>query len=633
LAGIFIMNFFARTFAGVVLSFFFLQSVFSQQSALNPVIVTGALSEQPLSDALASVSVIGRDEIEKSQSSTLADLLQGEAGIEFGRNGGMGSTTSLFLRGQNSKNIAVFIDGVRSPVDQIGSLQITDLPLAQIERIEILRGNASALYGDAAVGGVINVFTRQGVGKPAPYGSATLGGYGLKELNAGYGGVLEDTKFNLQIGSVENTGFSAINTSQKPLANPDSDSYQNQYFSLGLEKKLSSDTAIGVRAKQSRSKNDYDFASFNALPADTHQQIKSNDSYVFYAQTNVNSDWQTKLDLSNSNINYEEIRNGERNTRDYGFGLNVGSQKSARWFNTYALHEKTLLNFGFDYSTDELTFTGTAANSDSFSMKRSSNGVFIGVNHALGNWTFQTNIRKDVLDITNTDANAVVTTINPNSTSGLFGIGYALSPQWKLTSSVSNGFSAPTAFDVSQDAKLTPEKFQAKELGISFLSDRQSVRVVYFEIDTSNSIDYDDLGVPSNSYISKNRGIESTGQTEWGGIRIRASLVIQNPRNVTYEEALARRAKRYGSLDLTKRIEAYDVGVKVFASSERKDSHFSTDILDSYTLFSVYASRQFGKDWVARVKLHNLLDESYQLAYGFNTPGRMLTATLSYQFR
>jgi vitamin B12 transporter len=624
------MNFFARILAGVFLSFSFFQPVFSQQDTLNPVIITGALSEQYLSDALASVSVITREEIEKSQSSTLADLLQGEAGIEFGRNGGMGSTTSFFLRGQNSKNIAVFIDGVRSPADQLGALQITDLPLAQIEKIEILRGNASALYGNAAVGGVINVFTRQGVGKPAPYGSVTAGGDGLKELNAGYGGVYEDFKFNLQAGSVKNTGFSAMDTRQKKLANPDTDSYENQYFSVGLENKLSADTAIGLRANQSQSKNDYDYAF--ALPADTHQQTKANDAYVLYSQTKVNADWQTKLDLSTSNINYEEIRNGKRNTQDYGFGLNVGSQKSARWFNTYALQEKTLLNFGFDYSTDELMFTGTAANSDSFSMQRSSRGVFVGMNHALDNWTFQTNVRRDILEIVNKDANSVVTKINPNSTSGLLGVGYSISPQWKLTSSVSNGFSAPTAYDVSQNTKLTPEKFQAKELGISFLSDRQSLRVVYFEMDTSNSIDIDDLGVPSNSYISKNRGIESTGQTEWGGIRIKASLVIQNPKNLTYDEALSRRAKRYGSLDLTKRIEAYDVGVKVFASSERKDSHYSTDILDSYTLFSVYASRQFGKDWVARVKLHNLFDESYQLAYGYNTPGRMLTATLSYQF-
>jgi vitamin B12 transporter len=626
------MNFFKRIFAGVSLSFFFLQPVFSQQSALNPVNVTGALSEQPLSDALASVSVIGRDEIEKSQSSTLADLLQGEAGIEFGRNGGIGSTTSFFLRGQNSKNIAVFIDGVRSPVDQLGSLQITDLPLAQIEKIEILRGNVSALYGDAAVGGVINIFTRQGVGKPAPYGSATLGGYGLKELNAGYGGVIEDTKFNLQMGSVENTGFSAMNTSQKTLANPDSDSYQNQYFSVGLEKKISLATSLGFRVNHSQSNYDYDYA-YSSLTTDTHQQTKSNDSYVLYVLTAFNSDWKSKLDLSSSKINYEEILNGSRNISYYGFGLNEGEQKSVRWFNTYALHEKTLLNFGWDYSADQLVFTG--ANSDSFLTKRSSHGVFVGVNHSWENWTFQTNIRKDVLDVTNSDASAVITSINPNSTSGLLGIGYSLSPAWKLTTSVSNGFSAPTAFDVSQDTKLTPEKFQAKEFGVSYLGSHQTFRIVYFEIDTSNSIEYSDdyPYEPSNAYISKNRGIESTGQTEWGGVRIKASLVIQNPKNLTYDEALARRAKRYGSLDLTKRIEAYDVGVKVFASGERKDSHYSSDVLESYALLSVYASRQFGKDWVARVKLHNLLDESYQLAYGYNTPGRMLTATLSYQFR
>ena len=625
------MNFFKRIFAGVSLSFFFFQPVFSQQSALNPVIVTGALSEQPLSDALASVSVIGRDEIEKSQSSTLADLLQGEAGIEFGRNGGIGSTTSFFLRGQNSKNIAVFIDGVRSPVDQLGSLQITDLPLAQIEKIEILRGNASALYGDAAVGGVINIFTRQGVGKPAPYGSATLGGYGLKELNAGYGGVVEDIKFNLQMGSVENTGLSAMNTSQKPLANPDSDSYQNQYFSVGLEKKISLATSLGFRVNHSQSNYDYDYA-YSSLTTDTHQQTKSNDSYVLYVLTAFNSDWKSKLDLSSSKINYEEILNGSRNISYYGFGLNDGEQKSVRWFNTYALHEKTLLNFGLDYSADQLVFTG--ANSDSFSMKRSSHGVFVGVNHSWENWTFQTNIRKDVLDVTNSDASAVITSINPNSTSGLLGIGYSLSPAWKLITSVSNGFSAPTAYDVSQNTKLTPEKFQAKEFGVSYLGSHQTFSIVYFEIDTTNSIEYSDdyPYEPSNAYISKNRGIESTGQTEWGGVRIKASLVIQNPKNLTYDEALARRAKRYGSLDLTKRIEAYDVGVKVFASGERKDSHYSSDVLESYALLSVYASRQFGKDWVARVKLHNLLDESYQLAYGYNTPGRMLTATLSYQF-
>jgi len=625
------MQFSKRFLAGVCLFLLSSQLVFSQQSILNPVIVTGSLSEQPLSDALASVTVIQRKDIDKSQSSTLADLLQGEAGIEFGRNGGMGSTTSFFLRGQQSKNIAVFIDGIRSPVDQLGALQITDLPLSQVEKIEILRGNASALYGDAAIGGVINIYTRQGTGKAAPYGSATLGGYGLKELNAGYGGVVDGMKFNVQAGTVENEGFSALNTQQKPAANPDLDSYYNQFASVSLEKKISSATSLGLRASGSQSNYEYDYAS-SALTTDTHQQNKSNESYVLYLHTNFNENWKSNLDLTSSNISYVDILNGSQNKTNYGFGLNQGVRKSARWFNTYALKEKTLLNFGFDYSIDQLVFTGTAANSDSYSMQRTSKAIFLGVNQAFGNWTFQTNVRRDVLDVANSNANSVVTSIHPSSSSGLLGIGYSLSPQWKLTTSVSNGFSAPTAYDVSQNTKLSPERFEAKEIGLLYSRNDHSLRMVYFETATNNSIDYDDSGIASNAYKSSNKGFESTGQTEWGGMRIKATVVFQTPKNLTYDEALARRAKRYGSIDLTKRFDAYDLGMKIFASSERKDSHYSTDILSSYTLLSVYASRQLGKDWTARVRIHNLLNESYQLAYGYNTPGRTATASLNYQF-
>ena len=105
------------------------------------------------------------------------------------------------------------------------------MPLAQIEKIEILRGNASALYGNSAVGGVIQIFTRQGSGKPMAYGSLSLGGYGLREISTGYGGAVDDFKFNFQAGNTTSKGFSAINTSQKTLANPDSDAYMSNYFS------------------------------------------------------------------------------------------------------------------------------------------------------------------------------------------------------------------------------------------------------------------------------------------------------------------------------------------------------------------------------------------------------------------
>ena len=632
----FFLKLYFKVFIGLCAFFAFYSSLYSQELELSPVVVTDVFNNLNLSDVLASVSVISRNQIEKSQAATLADLLQGEAGIEFGRNGGIGSTTSFFLRGQDSKNVAVYIDGVRSQVDQLGSLQITDLPLAQIETIEILRGNSAALYGDSAIGGVINIFTRQGSGKPAPYGSVTFGGYGLKDVNTGYGGSVDDFKFNLQAGNLTSSGFSAIDTSQKTAANPDSDGYLSNYFSMNLERKISASSSIGFRANHRYSDIEYDYSS-STLTTDTHNQTKTNDLYVLYLYTLVDQNWRSNIDVSNSKMEYEDFLNGSRNKTNYGFGLNEGNQKSIRWFNTYTLGEKTILNFGADFSEDEFVFTGTSTNTDSYSMKRFSRGYFIGATYSLQRWSFQTNIRKDDIEITSKDASSTVTSTSPKSTSGLLGVGFQIDPHWKLTSSISNGFSSPTAYNVLYNTNLTGnfEKFQAKELGLSYLNALQSLRMVYFETKTQNSIDMDDNYVSSNTYSSENKGIEITGQTKWAGYRVKGSLVFQNPWSVTYDEALARRAKRYGSLDVSKSVGEYEFGSRMYAASERKDSHWPDGVvyhqLSGYALLSVYASKKIDKDWTARFKLDNLFDKDYQLAYGYNTPGRTLSAALVYQ--
>jgi vitamin B12 transporter len=160
---------------------------FALANEFNPVVISATRVEQPLSEVLSSVSVISRQEIARSQASSLADLLQGEAGFEFGRTGGPGATTSFFLRGQSSTNLVILVDGVRSQVDAYGNLQLTDIPLQQIEKVEIMRGNASALYGDAAIGGVINIFTRKSQ-TPGAYGQVSVGSNKTTQVHAGYSG-------------------------------------------------------------------------------------------------------------------------------------------------------------------------------------------------------------------------------------------------------------------------------------------------------------------------------------------------------------------------------------------------------------------------------------------------------------
>ena len=183
-----------------VLSLAVAASVQAQEIEINPVVVSASRMEQPLSEVLSSVSVITRAEIDKSQAVTLADLLQGEAGFEYGRSGGPGTTTSFFLRGQESKNVVVLIDGVRSQIDGNASLTVTDVPLAQVERIEVLRGNAGALYGESAIGGVINIITRAGKDESRAYGAAHAGSYKTEGLDVGYGGRVQDISFDLNVG-------------------------------------------------------------------------------------------------------------------------------------------------------------------------------------------------------------------------------------------------------------------------------------------------------------------------------------------------------------------------------------------------------------------------------------------------
>ena len=149
----------ARTLAlGLALSLSF--SVLHAQpvAALTEVVVvTATRTSKPLASVSAAIDVITREDIERSQASSLADVLRNAMGMELARNGGPGTVTSFFLRGHNSVNLVVLVDGIRTPTDGIGSLLALDIPVSRIERIEVLRGDASALYGGAANGGVLSI--------------------------------------------------------------------------------------------------------------------------------------------------------------------------------------------------------------------------------------------------------------------------------------------------------------------------------------------------------------------------------------------------------------------------------------------------------------------------------------------
>lgn len=278
----------------------------AQSSQLPETVVTAARVEQPLADVLPSVTLITREDIERSQAVSLADLLQGEAGFEFGRNGGPGTTTSFFLRGADSKNLVIMIDGVRAMADGWGNLSAIDLPLQQVERIELLRGNASGLYGEAAVGGVLNIFTRQLGGKPGGYGSVTLGNRNTQAVTAGYAGQQDDVSWRFDLGRDHTDGFSAMSPQQNAKVNPDNDSVDRTHLSGKVAKRISRDLTLGAYASLTRSDVAYDNGSGTATATDKNLLRRENGLLNVYAQGQLNADWNSRLDLSRTNLDMRD---------------------------------------------------------------------------------------------------------------------------------------------------------------------------------------------------------------------------------------------------------------------------------------------------------------------------------------
>ena len=603
----------------------------------NPVVISATRVEQPLSEVLSSVSVISREEIEKSQAPSLADLLQGEAGFEFGRTGGPGATTSFFLRGQNSTNLVILVDGVRSQVDAYGNLQLTDIPLQQIEKVEILRGNASALYGDAAIGGVINIFTRKSQISGA-YGQVSVGSNNTTQVNAGYSGGKDAVRYDFSLGENRSNGFSAMDPALNPRVNPDKDGYRNRYFSGKIENRIGADLAVGLRLSANDSWIDSDsgnapdafYGVTGDVATDVQKLRRQREAVAVFARYSVNQQWSGTVDVSHSKLKFQDYKNGIRIGSGVGEyyenGLIEGTQDTIQWDNSYRWSNATRIQFGVTTGVEKFDGSGNSP----YSLQRDNLGYYAGLTHMLDRWTFQVNARRDEAKLSYQDQySSGLGKLAANT--GLAGLAYKLNAHWRVTATTSTGFKLPGAAEIASNAALRPESHKSHEAGLTYSDERSLLRAVYFDTQTRDAIVYASTPPFALSNIGevRNKGIETTARGKLYGFTLKGTLVIQDPWNVTQNKQLARRAKEYGQIDVSRVVNGYDLGARVYSSGPRTDGA-TANTLAGYGLLSLYASKVLTDQWTARIRIDNALDKRYQMAYGFNTPGRTLMLTLQY---
>jgi vitamin B12 transporter len=241
------------------------------ENTLPELVVTATRTAQTVDESLASVTVISREEIDNSQALTLPEILRGVPGLDISSNGGLGKTTSVFMRGTESDHVLVLVDGLKIGSATLGNVALEHLPLSQIERIEIVRGPRSSLYGSEAIGGVIQIFTRQGKGIQASVG---MGDDRTYQVTAGLSGATKENWYSLYADHLQTEGFNDCqgNTSGGCFTiEPDDDGYDNTSFSAKLGHRFGDSVTIEAHAMQAQGHTEYDSSFDNE--ADFVQQV------------------------------------------------------------------------------------------------------------------------------------------------------------------------------------------------------------------------------------------------------------------------------------------------------------------------------------------------------------------------
>lgn len=594
---------------------------------IETTIVTASRTEQTLTEALAPVTVFERADIERVAPQDLQELLSRAVGVSFVRNGGRGASASLFLRGNQSNHTLVLIDGVRIGSATLGSASITNLPPELIERVEIVRGPRSTLYGSDAIGGVINIITRKfhdtnGVKPYLRLGAGTQGSFkGVAAISGGNA----QTQFNLTALAEDTDGID--NTASKTPPNGDDDAFEQQAFNLSASHRISRTAELFAFIQQSHSESDYDtncygtgFAKFDCAPYTDSQVTVANlrGEFQLAAFWTLTATAGRSTDESETKYSYLDPAatgvTGDvfETTRDI-----VGLQ------NDFKINEHHLLTLGAEQLRDQVDSSLSYGEDE-----RDNDGVYLQwqgdmgpVNAALG-WRNDNNEQFGSTDTRNASA------------------GVELAEGLRVVASYGEGFNAPTFNDLYYpgygNPDLAPESSKNRELSLKGDTGWGRWSLNYFRNDVDNLIQYNPAtGGPDQIESAQINGYELVISTELAGWNIDTNASYMEPTDGRSGLDLRRRARRQFNIDVDRQWQRWGVNLGLRAVGSRFENASNTDRLAGYALLDFGVSYQLSESLKLQLAVKNALDKDYVSArsssFGdYQSLGREAMFTITY---
>ena len=594
---------------------------------LDEIVVTATRTEVALQDSVLPAQVIDREEIERTQARSLPELLKGRAGINLTNQGGAGKLTSVFLRGAESDHVLVLVDGVRIGSATAGLASFQDLPVDQIERIEIVRGPRSSLYGSEAIGGVIQIFTRAGGNGFSPHFRIGGGSNNLREASAGFSNRSERGWFSAEGAYQETDGINACRGSgtlfQGCFADePDDDGYRNVSVSLRGGVNLTDALALEGHFLNADADNEYDGSIFGGNEAENTQRVAGG-KLTWNASDRVKLVVQAGRADDKSDAYYRDAATPDVRTFVNTFDT---QRDTAAVQADFKLAEGHLLTAGGDWQQDNIAST-TGFSVDS----RDNTGVFLEYQGRFGAHQLQASVRNDDNEQFG------------NHVTGSAGWGLTFGDGFRLNASYGTGFKAPTFNDLyypgSESPDLKPEQSESLNIGVSQFKDNWNWTFNVFETRIDDLIvfvylppDYNGVGL--NVDKARIRGAEFTFGVQVAGFDISTQLSHIDPRNQSagYEDnLLARRSRNTARIDVDRTFGDFRVGLTGNGASHRYDNLSNTARLAGYGTLDLRLEYAFHPDWTLQARATNVFDRQYETIAWYNQPGREYGLSLSYR--
>ncbi|SDZ64625.1 TonB-dependent receptor domain-containing protein [Pseudomonas sp. NFIX28] len=589
-----------------------------QALKLPDVLISANRQVQARNDSSAANTIFTRDDIDRLQPSSVTDLLQRVPGVQVAQSGGRGSVPGIYIRGTSSAQTLVLVDGQRIGSSSSGDSNLQHLNIDQIERVEVLRGSRSVIYGSDAIGGVIQIFTRRGAEQGLqPRLHLGVGSHQTWERSIGLSGGDQQTRFSLGASLDDTAGSNR--THESYASDRDDDAYRNQSLSLSLSHAFNDDWEAGLNLLDNRGKSEFDnpfgrFDSntFESLPQKPYSEFAVS-SFSSYVDGRINEAWKSRLELGHSENRektFDKLSDERTVFNTYRDSLN--------WQNDLRLDERNSLIVGGDWYQDRVNSSTAFAEdsrwnraafvqhrfrADSFStelgLRRDQNQQFGGQNSWSGTLTLPLNADNDVL----------------------------------LT--YSEGFRAPTFNDLYypdfSNPDLKPETSKSYELQWrSQLSESTRLETSLYRTDLEDAIIFGSNSRPQNVASARINGFEAALRQELFGWQSNLGLAIIDPRDRDTGHTLARRARRTLSLDLDRQFDRLGLGASWQAVSSSYDDLANQQRLGGYALLGLRGSWALDREIRLELKVDNLLDKSYSRVlyshdgaqYGYREAGR-----------